>query len=558
MILILSVWICYAGVLKAPFVWDDLEMVVNNPLITSLHHVPDIFKTGAFLEAADSGKFYRPIQILTYTFDYAMGKGLNPAYFHLTSVVIHTLSVIALFFLLLEFGLNLTIAFWVTLFFAIHPLNTEAVTYVSGRGDVLFVLFCLVSFYAFLKGLKGSWGWFIGTLLGWVLAILSKENAVALPVIMASYGMWFPEKTTSKKRFVSSLVCLAVIGGYIYYRVAVSHVTESGTLSVIAMAPLWQRVLTIPHMIWLYLKLLVVPYPLHMEYHFVDTGMLNPYFLIGVPALLVGAFLVFHYVKPYSKVWFWGGWFFIGLGPVYQLLPLASTIREHWVYFPQIGLFVLLAFLGESMSQRVGFLRKKGVTLAILTCMAMVLMGLTWVRNQNWQNAFTLYSHDVEYAPNSFLLLNNLGYEYYFKGDVAAAKEAFKQSMEVAPGEGYGTAMNNYAAVIEGEGRTDEAIELYKKSISVSHYQLAYANLGKIYLLRNQFFESIHILKEGLLSYPYHLDMNYYLAIALMQAQQTEESKKVILFIQSLHPHYKNTDDLLLAIERKRPLLLHP
>lgn len=537
-ILIVSVWLAYSPVLNAPFVWDDLEMVVNNPLIRSTEHVTNIFNSGAFLESAESGKFYRPLQILSYTFDYAMGE-LNPTYFHVTSVVIHTVTVLVLFFLLAELGLSQALSFGVALVFAVHPLNTEAVTYVSGRGDVLLMMFCMMSFYAFIKGLKGHWGWFIGSALAWTLAIFSKENAIVLPLVMALYVVIFNREKPQKAGFLL-VGLLGGMGAYILFRLKVMHLATQGTLSVIALAPLWQRILTIPHILLLYVKLLFIPFPLHMEYHFVDTSLASPYLWGG---LLVGGALIAFFltqIKPIQKTLFYLGWFFIGLGPVYQLLPLASTVREHWVYFSEIGFFVLLGLFIEK-NWKCEF--KYGFVAVVF-----VLMGLTVYRNLDWRSPFKLYSHDVQYEPLSFLLHNNLGYEYYMKGDMAMAKASFLESIQVAPGAGYGTAMNNYAVILENEGHVDQAIPYLIKSIDISQYQLAYANLGRIYIIQKHPDLAIPILKQGSQVYPSNADIHYFLGIAYAQLGQRQEAKAALTHLDALYPNYKNCRQILVQL----------
>lgn len=536
-LLALAVLLAYAPIFKGQFVWDDLEMVVNNPLIRSTDHVSHIFQSGAFLESAEAGKFYRPLQILSYAFDYALGQ-LNPTYFHVTSVVIHLLTVWVLFFLLINLNLSRALSLGVSLVYAVHPMNTEAVSYISGRGDVMYLLFCLISFYAFLKGLKKHKLWFLASVLTWILAIFSKENAIVLPLVMGAY-LILCERSSAKFKIGMIVGLLGAVGGYIFFRLKVLHLATEGTLAIIALAPLWQRLLTIPHMVFLYLKLLFIPYPLHMEYHFVDV-ITSPYVWLGTVAI-VGFFAFFLYqIRPIQKSLFFSAWFFIGLGPVYQLLPLASTIREHWVCFSQIGVFILVALYIEKVW--------KPFFIYLLAGVIIIFTGLTIVRNIEWQEPFKLYSHDVKYEPNSFLLHNNLGYEYYMQGNMALAKQAFFESIRVAPGNGYGTAMNNYAVILENEGRVEEAIPYFVKSIQVSQYQLAYANLGRILCMRREFSKAINILKEGSKIYPSHADIHFFLGVAYWQQGLKAEAKTTFQYLDNLYPNYKECRRIINAL----------
>ena len=181
-----AVILCYINTLQNPFIWDDEEIIVNNYLIRNWKNAPEMFKTSVFGENLGKIGFYRPLQLFSYSIDYSFWK-LNPIGYHISNIIFHLLNVLLVFFLLIKLGIKRNFSFFASLLFAIHPINTEVVTYISGRGDLLFLFFSLLCFIFFINGTKGKqWHYFVSVIL-FILAILSKENAIVIPFIILVY-----------------------------------------------------------------------------------------------------------------------------------------------------------------------------------------------------------------------------------------------------------------------------------------------------------------------------------------------------------------------------------
>ena len=148
-ILIIIVFACYFNVLGGAFLWDDSSLVVNNELIRDIRHIPKMFAFDAW--PTEFASFYRPIQLVTYGIDYAFWK-LNPVGYHITNSLIHCGVVVLLYFLLAMFFCNRRNALLCSLIFAVHPIHTEAVSYISGRADILAAL-CMLFFVLYYSQL---------------------------------------------------------------------------------------------------------------------------------------------------------------------------------------------------------------------------------------------------------------------------------------------------------------------------------------------------------------------------------------------------------------------
>src|SRR5438552_12690687 len=162
LILIAVVFISYAPAVRNGFVWDDSALVLRDPLIRSWRLIPEGFNHFLFVDATASN-FYRPIQRLTYTLEYA-AVAFRPMAYHLTSILCHTAAAVAFFFLAEELQLILgidpkkrrLIAFVTALVWSIHPAHNAAVAYVSGRADPLSALFGFAGLYLILRSLRTS------------------------------------------------------------------------------------------------------------------------------------------------------------------------------------------------------------------------------------------------------------------------------------------------------------------------------------------------------------------------------------------------------------------
>lgn len=543
-LLVLGIAISYANIIDAPFIWDDEEMVVANPLIQQLDQASNIFSAGPFMEKWENIKFYRPIQTLSYAIDYHFWT-LDPRGYHLTSIIIHTVSAISIYALFLILGFNPLLAFLTTLIWAIHPIHIESVTYISGRGDALFLLFSITSLLTWILAIRGKKACYIPAVLLWILAILSKENALPLPLIAASYAWIFHSKESSKTWKWNTALALFLVSATVFIRLSIMGNAKGDTLSWIAYSSLTDRILTLPYIAFTYIRLWFTPYPLHMEYHYVADSITDPYLWLGTPALLLLIWAFYKWV-PKKEFLFYTSWIILGLLPVYNVaLPLASTVREHWFYLSGIAMSALCVIGLQAFLKTQAWAQRKYL-LPALTMVIIAALSITTIqRNDNWKSPLTLYEHDLALEPKSFLLHNNAGVEYFRKQDWAKAKAAFKNAIENSPSGGYGIANNNYGVILENEGRLNEAVHQFQVSIVLNQYNLAYMNLGRILIKNNHSKEAIPLLKEGVKANPYSPQLWYLLGIAALSDNNRVLAKETFQKLERLSPNYANTRQIL-------------
>ena len=182
----------FSPALKGDFIWDDRDLILDNPFIQSSSFFKEVLVSpfDELITENEAGKkfegrthFYRPLTIMSYRLDYQIW-GFNPAGFHLTNILIHTLNTILFFFIASGLGFKRIYAFFSAALFSLYPLHFENTAWISGRTDLLSFLFAAVAVLFFLKYLKKKTN--LNLLLStffFLLSLLSKENCFLLPIL---------------------------------------------------------------------------------------------------------------------------------------------------------------------------------------------------------------------------------------------------------------------------------------------------------------------------------------------------------------------------------------
>ncbi|MBA3065122.1 glycosyltransferase family 39 protein [bacterium] len=507
--IIICIAASYVNSVNNPFIWDDEVSIVNNQAIRNFSNVGEIFKISLFGQQMRGDQYYRPVQLLTYLMDYRLWK-LNPAGYHAANIILHILTAVFVFMLLNKLTGNKEVAFWTALIFGVHPVNTEAVTYISSRGEILFTLFGILTFLCFTYCGKNKIYRYISVVF-FILSLLSKENAVILPAVIFVYiFLVIDDKKAKFERLKLLLPHIFIALVYFAIRFFFIKTAASGPLSAIAAASFFERLLTLPRIILTYISLLLFPYHLHMEYLFVERDFLSPNvwgaFIVSAAILYAIAL----YAQPRKKALFFLLWFFIGIAPFSNIVvPLHATLLEHWLYFPGLGFIALAVMCCLKIFRNVPSRLKLIPPLIFI----LFLMMRTVARNKDWSDPVRLYKHDLKYEPNSFLMHNNLGVEYFRLKDFDKAGESFLKAIKMSPGEKYSVAHNNYGVILERKGLIAQATNHYKKSIENDSYVLAYGNLARVYINEGKTVSAELVLKEGHTLYPEDKEINYLIGV---------------------------------------------
>ena len=429
--------VVYLNALDNPFVWDDRRTVVENASI----------RPPLDLRAVFYHDLFRPLVNLTYAANFAAG-GLSVAGYHLASVVLHALNVALLFVFArrtfeswrrraparatLRPGSANVAAFAAAAFFAVHPMMTQAVGYVSGRAEVLCAVFfltaCLAA-QAWIAGGRRSWIVALGG--AWVLALASKEVAIALPLVIAAAAVFTSDIDAAARRRLAYTITVMVglMAGVAAYRLmALMTVENSGTAQIVA-----GNVLVGLDMVRQYTRLMAIPAGQSI-FHSTSYAEVTSPAAIGLNLLWLAGlcFLAWRSRRWEPVAGFGVTWFLLLLLPssFLLLLDIGEPMAEQRVYLAACG-FALA--VGAVCARLAAWSRVRRLALAALAAVLLVLGLLTVERNRVWQDPAALWSEAVSREPRVWVPYVGLGDVLRERGDYGGAANAYREAARLHP-----------------------------------------------------------------------------------------------------------------------------
>ncbi len=443
LILLVAVAAIYANSLNNEFLFDDLETIVEL-------HRPG---AGPFqqLETLLGGRpAFRPVRSASYAMDYAL-SGLDPWGYHLINISLHGLSAVCVYLIARTLFASPLAALCAALLFAVHPIQTESVTYLSGRRDVLSGLFVLIGFYRFVRYRQSHRVWdLVLTILLCPLAFFTKESGIILPLLCLGYdvvsrirrsgsdgevsgvrAIWTAASAAVREGRRFYLPAGALVGALAFY---VLFLVRGTSLRVWHGGSLDMTLLTMARIFLRYLTLLLFPITLNADYSYnafpVTTSWIDPeaWVAVAIWGGLGAAWYRLLLRRPQAA--FGGLWFLIALLPVSQIVPHHDLMAEHFLYVPSAGFALLVAGLLEPV------LSRPRPSAAVATACILVLSLLavrTVVRNADWKDELTLWSKTVQTAPEAAMARNNLGAVYLRRGQLSQAEQQLAAAVAIQP-----------------------------------------------------------------------------------------------------------------------------
>lgn len=478
-LLLIAGAVVYANTLPHGFVWDDEILVVNNPSIRSLREIPSIFTARLF--HGMRGNFYRPLQTLSYALDYS-AWGLRPLGFHLSNVVIHLLNAVLVYLILLSATRRRDLSFTAALIFTVHPVNTEAVAYVSGRADLLAALFSYISCLSFLALMRrldkdrryGAAGaaFLALSLCAFAAALLTKEAACVLPLLILvcrQFGAGRPAEKAAAAGRIAPYAGLALVLLVYFSARAAAHLSGSEPFSSNPY-PFYSRFLTSFKVILGYIRILVFPVGLHMER---VVSMENSFTAPGVIvplALLCGIAAAAVLLSRKSPLIAFGTcWFLAALLPYLNWFPLNAEMAEHWLYIPSVGFYLIFALAAAGLARRLGGDSAPGAPAGyialVLVPVALCLSVLTIACNRDWRNEEAIFTRTAISSPGSPRAHYNLGNIYREKGRLPDAEREYRESIRLKPWDA--ASRRNLGKTLLQTGRYREATAEIRAAIGL-------------------------------------------------------------------------------------------
>ncbi|MGB9081026.1 MAG: tetratricopeptide repeat protein [Desulfuromonadaceae bacterium] len=584
--------LAYCNSFHAPFVFDDMNSIVENPLIKELtfYMHPSAAKKFPLYPAFKS----RFVSYLSFALNYRL-HGLDVAGYHIFNLAVHIGNALLLYFLVrLTFRTpyfvnrqqsetrryGSMIALFSAFLFVSHPIQTQAVTYIVQRLASLATFFYLLSLLLYIKSRLAQVNterffpvsgvaFYLLALLSAIVAMKTKETAFTLPVIMVLYEfMFFEEKTARRLLWLAPLLLTMCIIPFTLINIdkplenLIGDVGEATRLQTGISR--WDYLFTQFRVIVTYLRLLLLPINQNLDYdypiyHSLFDGevMASLLLILSLLALAVYLFLQSRHNIPKAKLRhpalrltaFGILWFFITLSIESGFIPIIDVIFEHRVYLPSVGFFIavtsVIGQVGAWWGNRMAYAGKALVY--VMLAAVIILSAATYARNGVWQEEISLWEDASKKSPGKIRPLNNLGNIYFDRGSLGQAMVLYQRALRIEP---YHTTWYNISNVYRNTGLIDMAIDALNHAISLNPWNSTYyVNLGNTQNLIGKNKEAIESYKSALSVNPNDAKANYNLANTL---EETGNLKAAALYYGEA---LKIQPDYRLAVEAHRRVL---
>ncbi|MDX1776789.1 MAG: tetratricopeptide repeat protein, partial [Desulfobulbales bacterium] len=437
--------------------------------------------------------------------------------YHLVNILIHIGSAICLYFIF-QITLSAKImgqgfrygneaALLAALVWALHPVQTNAVTYIVQRMTSMSALFVLGSLLFYILGRirqggpAGKSAYFVLSLVFGLLAMVSKENSAMLPLLILGYEFYFLGGIRLSARNIRGLIILAavvlmvIVIGWMY--LGGNPFTEWLGGYNVRDFTLAERLLTQTRVVIHYLSLLVLPLPsrLNLAYDFpVSTSFFSPlptfFAIVGIAALVLSLFITYRRDKLISFAIFW---FLVNLVIESTVIPL-EIIFEHRIYLPSAFAALALTLL----VYRAPGSRKINLTRLGMLCIVVLLMIFTWQRNQTWSSRESVWGDVAAKAPNLTRGHMGLYTSYKAQNRNEEALEVLKKAVAVGPDQFKPSF--NLANLYKEQKQYGQALDIVNAMLSKEHLRTApvYNLRASIYQKLNNYTKAIEDANKAL------------------------------------------------------------
>lgn len=485
-VLVPLICIAYLPTFTGEFILDDKFLIRDNSYIKEFHSLKSYLnQEDGIYNDKDLGfyhtGYYRPLMNLFYFLDYKIW-GMSAPGFRVTNVILHLLCGFILFHVINLFINNHQAAFWAAVLFSIHPLNTESVSFILARNNIIVTIFILLALYFYLRYVeRESRIAYVFSILSFVGAVFSKEFGVMLLPVFFLYNRLLLKRMNSIYReIISYLPFIIILIIYLYLRRNV----VGDFLTPVNSEQIWVRIYFVPYLIMWNLKLIFLPYGLHTFSITYPTSLFSWQAIVSIILMIIIMGILWK--KKDNKILLFSAIsFLIFLFPILNIIPSSavSLISMRWLYLPMAIIMLSVAFLIKKV-----IVLKKEIVISCI-CIAIIYMGVYsfFLNKTLWHNEDTFFSQEVLHFKNN-----------YYAGGFAEkllSKQRYKEAEKyfiIAINEYPENASSylNYSSLLVKTGRAVEAVALLEraKKLSMIHEEQGqwYNNMGTAYFFLGQ------------------------------------------------------------------------
>ena len=510
-IILLAGAAAYLNSFSGAFVFDDFFCITENREIRHLWPLGDVLFPP--LNSAAAGVAGRPVVNLSLAVNYALG-GTNVWGYHAFNLAIHLLAALTLLGLVRRtlllpvlcerFGSRATVlSLAVAILWTIHPLQTEAVTYVIQRAESLMGLCYLLTLYCVLRGAtaKGAAFWHVFGVVACLIGMATKEVMATAPLIVLLYDRTFLAGSfrAAWRARRGLYLALAATWGAIAWGLLATDFHGGSTGFAVKEFTWWSYLLTEPGVILHYLRLAIWPVGQCLDYNWPAAGAPAE---IVLPGLLMAGLLSLTGWAIWKRplMGFLGAWFFVILAPTSSFVPIQDAACEHRMYLCLAAVVTggvlagdaLLRMIEGSRLRRQIWARTLGFGLLAVTCIALGTM--TVARNNVYSSERSIWQNTLEQAPDNARAHSSLAIALASERQYDAAIAHFQKALDIKP---VYAVHNNLGTALAARGRVREALEQYQQALAIKpDYDSALHNRNNL-LARLELYKASKSHRDG-------------------------------------------------------------
>jgi len=403
---------------------DDTDIIfAHYDVLSSLKNIDQAFTHDAYMESTKSA-FYRPMQTVSFMVDSQI-SGREPWGYHLSSLLLHILTVIALFFFLKKLGIKEEISFLLCLLFSVHPMFANTVSWIPARGDLLLGIFSLLSFITFINYHNNhKKHWIIFHTCFFLLALFSKESAVFLPVLFLVY-FYFASGRKIVLKNVIPFLSIWVISEIIYNYARNNVLKVNLPPKLFGVIPFTKNLPAIP----IIFGKLFIPYNLNTIPVYDNISI-----IMGAIILIGFIFITFKSMSRNNwKVILGALWFMLFIIPPMlfrsNLADFGMDYFEFRAYLPSIGILMIIGIMLEPLSKRHSSFNLLYIGMPTVFILAIIAYN----HSSDYYDWKTFLNTAIKISPNNAVAFNERGVEYLVGGNNDKALEDFKSAVNICP-----------------------------------------------------------------------------------------------------------------------------
>ena len=529
--------------------YDDNRYVTENRNIReglSMEGVTWAFTTGLH-------GHWHPLTWLSHMMDCEL-FGLNPGLHHLSSLFLHIVNTLLLFFVLNLMTRAPLRSGFVAALFALHPLHVEPVTWLADRKDVLSAFFWLLTMVTYARYSEHpGFNRYLFVIIAFVLGLMAKSMVVTLPLVLLLMDYWplrrfqfeQPDKMGNQQNhkllnsrykgrsalglFTEKILLIFLVGASAYVTMLVMRSGPIGSIKTSTFSSLGSRISTSVVFYVEYIIKTVWPFELALPYPSPEIPAVSQ--ALGAALLLICiSFLVFWGGRRYPYLPVGWLWYLITLLPVIGLVRIGPhALADRYTYVPLIGLFIIIAWGVPDLVKGWSYRRTMlAISAGILLC---GLMICAWLQVRLWKNSITLFTHTANVTSNNYRAHNNLAVALEAQGKISEAIIHYSESVRIKPN--HVKSHNNLGLLLGRQGRAQEAIRHFYKTLRIRpDHMFAHHNLGVALARQGRLKEAIHHFSEAVRIKPDYAEAHNSLGAAF--AAQGRFGEAIIHFSEAL------------------------